>query len=92
MLCYTCDKYENCNHPRKCSDTIQGCTGYHKEQTNEEWLNSLDTEEKANVLYKMINDGLCGLCKWDCRERCFVHTEEDELKVICDWLKEVHKE
>lgn len=67
-------------------------TGIVDEQTNEEWLNSLDTEEKANVLYKMINDGLCGLCKWDCRERCFVHTEEDELKVICDWLKEVHKE
>lgn len=45
------------------------------------------------VIHKMLVDGsLCDICRWDCRERCFVHTEEEEIKVVKEWLKQPHKE
>ena len=77
MICYTCKKYEKCNLPWKCSDTMQGCTGYHKEQTNEEWLRTLSFNELARVLYCMIVNG----------DRI-----RPDLAYIKRWLKAVHKE
>jgi len=61
--------------------------------TNEEWFCNLSTEEKAKfILKKFINGSLCDICRWDCRERCFVRSDEEEIKVVQEWLKAVHKE
>ena len=83
MLCYTCDKYDKCNLPWKCSDTMQGCSAYHKEQTNEEWFCNLPTEKKAEV----ITDGI---------KRILLAEEEVTVSINRDWwicwLEEVHKD
>ena len=77
MLCYTCDKYDKCNQPRKCSYTLQGCSAYHKEQTNEEWLRSASTEELAEEIY-------------DIAKHCYGWTFSK--KAVLKWLRNTRDE
>lgn len=75
-----------------CGDVkCEWCNGTGEvEQTNEEYLQSCDTEQLAETIHKMLDGGLCDVCRYDCRERCVVHGEEDEIKVIKEWLKQPH--
>ena len=49
-ICYDCERYDSCVLQWKCSDTMQGCSAYKHEQTNEEWFCQLSTEEKVGAL------------------------------------------
>ena len=98
MICYTCKKYEKCNLPWKCSDTMQGCSAYHKEQTNEEWFTSLSTEEKAKMLGRV---SFCDFCPHQLSEHCAwttgysedcVYGNKESEELWLTWLKEKHTE
>lgn len=87
MICYTCEKYEKCNLPWKCSDTMQGCSAYHKEQTNEEWLKSMTTEKLAEWIYRAM---FYKSCQKDVEDGAYLNmmTKKDYIE---NWLKEKHK-
>ena len=56
--------------------------------TKEIWFCSLSTEEKAKVIFDLLDKGLCSIChsKNDCRTQCIVQTKDDEKEIIMHWL------
>ena len=79
----------------KCDDCkfVEGCVDYgwdgcrkftpkpSKEQTNEEWFDTLSTEEKAEVLYKFYCDGR------NDELQVYVSINANSFK---EWLKQPH--
>ena len=57
--------------------------------TNEQRFVSLSTEDKAKVIYDLLDKGLCSICnaKSDCRTQCIVKTKDDEIEIIKHWLR-----
>lgn len=56
--------------------------------TNEKWLNTLSTEEKAKFLVRSLRS--CNFCIYDCVDKnCLENTCENGIK---EWLKKEHKE
>lgn len=57
--------------------------------TKENWFCSLSTDDKAKVIYDLLDKGLCSICnaKNDCRTQCIVQTKEDEIEIIKHWLR-----
>lgn len=68
-----------------------------RKMTNEEWLNSLNTEQKAKWLSRYM--GICSVCenadKFDddaCCENGICPYGEDNRKAFEMWLRQEHKE
>jgi len=59
--------------------------GCHDTQTNEEWLKSLSTEEKAKVFYEITKKDFEKLRKQ------FYGIANDDIDAIAMWLKEKHE-
>ena len=57
--------------------------------TKENWFCSLSTEDKAKVIFDLLDKGLCSICnaKSDCRTQCIVQTKDDEIEIISHWLR-----
>ncbi len=95
MICYSCKHYDSCQLSWKCSSTMQGCTRYEKEQTNEEYIRQCSTEQLAEWICEITD--MCG-SKYMC-SRCFVRSlcRKDEagsspIDTVIEWLKERHHE
>ena len=94
-----------CKHANYCeivaggySSQVKSCRDYRKgEQTNEEWFDSLSTEEKAEWFGKWHSFS-CVFCKYwrnGCiynhnQFLCAVELGKSNKECWLDWLKEVH--
>lgn len=81
MRCYSCRKYDNCELPWKCSSTMYDCSAYELEQTNEEWLKSMNTEQLAMWI---AEEKLC-------RGYFIFPSMEEAIQDALKWLKEKHQ-
>lgn len=68
-----CKRSEQCEHADTCRDVksndynIVGCSCYKKTQTNEEWFDELETEEKAKRIINIAVNSDCDyrtIVKW----------------------------
>lgn len=95
-----CKLSEKCEFGNLCKDatrhdslTVLGCSSFKtkKPLTNEEWFNTLTTEEKANWLADTFD--LCGAGCSNCfvKEMCFVDQEIMPEEMIVEWLKQPHQ-
>ena len=84
MRCYSCRKYDDCERPWKCDGTMYDCTAYELEQTNEEWMKTLNTEQLADKLTDFSFWLVFAIPTEDKREKV--------RKRIVEWLKQPHRE
>lgn len=89
MRCYSCRKYDDCELPWKCDGKMYDCTAYELEQTNEEYLRSLNTEQLAEYILNVWLDGALNVnAEFGLNEAQI----ERHKKYIVEWLKLPHKE
>jgi len=91
-----CKLSEKCEFGNLCKDatrhdslTVLGCLSFKtkKPMTNEEWLRTATTEEKAKLIYEIaVTDKL--MDRFFNAEIVYGHSGTEEAM---DWLKEVHQ-
>ena len=81
ILCKNCTFLENCYYCQVVGTRTE-CKTY-KPMTNEEWLQTCDTEQLAEVLYRFYRDG-----RHDELQRQISINE----KSFVDLLKQLHRE
>lgn len=91
MKCPRCKFYSICGG--RLNETVENCVRFKSaEQTNEEWLKSLNTDEFADFLEGVAFDsnfrnGIEAEYRREDKDYCY----GDRPKIIKAWLKEVHK-
>ena len=94
MKCSDCKSRKYCDN----ADKVNYCAGYifddskPKMQTNEEWLNSLSTEEKANFLNQIVRVGPYENEPKDFWKYVYGGGGDRGEKSIVEWLKQPHSE
>ena len=88
MICYSCRKYDTCSLDWKCSTDMYDCSGYELEQTNEEYLRSLNTEQLADLMSRMVG---CSNCPIPKDGRSCMGTYSGCWHEIIKWLKQPHE-
>ena len=63
------------------------CNGTGEVQTNEEWLHTLNTEQLAEEIYKLV---WCSNELFQQMECSGIDTKENDLKIVTEWLKQPH--
>ena len=85
MKCPTC---ESCEYAQYCGATeiMRKCERHNKkvEQTNEEWLHTLNTEQLAEWMALRLNQGI--LLALRMKYHC------DGVDAVREWLKQPHEE
>ena len=78
-ICLSCRKHTKCG--RAEHETI-GC-GYYVPMTNEEWLHSLNTEQLAEWIAKIVDCDCCPVKRKFC--------DDNPCKIrFAEWLKQPH--
>jgi len=87
----TCERIEKCANGDYCNYhvgfLVSGCMNFKekKEQTNEEWLKSLDTEGLVDHLYEVHKGGA------SVERQEWIEKHKERIKMqIRGWLKEEH--
>ena len=89
MRCYSCRKYDDCERPWKCDGTMYDCTAYELEQTNEEWMKTLNTEQLAEFIIGERKGCVYADCPngetpcMSCKDGC-------DIDKLVEWLKQPH--
>ena len=89
--CELCKHSGNCDKEWRYSKMTYPCEKYEHEQTNEEYLRSLNTEQLADWLTDTFD--LCGAGCSNClvSKKCLSDDcNEMPTELIVDWLKKVH--
>ena len=87
---------EDCVGCRHINNCLGDCVGYEEvkpqEQTNEEWLRQCSTEELADAIYYLtwfhteLDERLDKKVKNGC------YNDDENIKIVMEWLKEKHTE
>ena len=80
---------EDCVGCRHINNCLGDCVGYEevkpKEQTNEEWLHTLNTEEMVDYLYSVHKGGA------SVERQFWIENHKERIKMqFRGWLKEIH--
>ena len=84
MKCPKCKFYNICKG--RINETVENCVRFKSaEQTNEEWLKSLDTEGLVDHLYEVHKGGA------SVERQAWIEKHKERIKMqIRGWLKEKH--
>ena len=82
MLCDKCKHADGCPAKAEHGGALRCSAFKSQEQTNEEWLHSLNTEQLADWLARITNAGylLALRMKYHC----------DDVDAVREWLKQPH--
>ena len=91
MTKYKCGSAKQCQFGEMCKPSydIGGCNHFKqkKPQTNEEYIKSLNTEQLAEEVYKLV---WCSNELFQQMECSGIDTKENDLKIVRGWLKQPH--
>lgn len=82
--CVNCAKFKGCD---LSSPNVNECADYKETLTNEEWFCSLSTEEKADLMSRMVG---CSNCPIPKDGRSCMGTYSGCWHEIIKWLKQPH--
>lgn len=89
MRCYSCRKYDDCKRPWKCDGTMYDCSAHEVEQTNEEWIKSLNTEQLAEWIFQIFGEGVA-FGETHGKTKLFPNDDIIHEGLVVEWLKQPH--